>query len=99
MDLVLVFGTLGAFFSILHLLPELILALRTRQLDDVSWLMLIISLFNFASWITYGALLSAFPIVFASSVNFTVTSTLIVLKIQYKKKMAIKRMTPKPRRV
>lgn len=83
MDFAAIFGIIGAVFSITHLLPELALALKVRHMNDVSWGMLIISEFNFISWLMYGILEPAYPIVAAAGVNTVVTTILIVLKRHY----------------
>lgn len=83
MDLVLIFGTSGALFSILHLVPEVGLALRTHRLNDVSWWMLVISILNFGSWLAYGLLLSIYPIIVAATVNLSLSWLLLGLKGHY----------------
>lgn len=83
MDFAAIFGTVGALFSITHLLPELALAIRSHHLNDVSWGMLIISQLNFLSWFAYGILTPAHPIIFAAGVNTAVIATLIGLKYYY----------------
>lgn len=84
MDFAAIFGIIGALLSIMHLLPELVLALRTRHLNDLSWGMLIISELNFLSWLMYGILQPAPPITFGAGINTIVIALLIILKYHYK---------------
>lgn len=68
------------------MLPQVIKSLRTRRVDDVSFVMLVFYLLNCILWATYGFLIWALPVIICNLIATVIAVTQIVLKVRYTKR-------------
>lgn len=78
-------GYTAAVVGVTIMLPQVIKSLRTKSVEDVSFLMLIIFLVNCALWAIYGSLIFSFPVIICNIIAFVIISTQLILKIKYTK--------------
>ncbi len=76
-------GGLAAVLTTSAFVPQAIKIIRTRKTKDISLLMYIVLTTGILCWLIYGILIEQAPIVFANSIGFTLTFTILVLKIKY----------------
>ena len=78
-------GCTAAVCGAISLIPELIKALKTHHLQDVSWGMLLMLITSSALWGVYGFSQNDMPLFVSALVNLTFELTLTSLKAHYEK--------------
>lgn len=76
-------GSLAAILTTSAFVPQAIKIIRTRKTKDISLLMYIVLTTGILCWLIYGVLIKQAPIIFANSIGFTLTFTILILKIKY----------------
>lgn len=77
-------GFIAGTLTSASFLPQLIRALRTKSLGDVSWGMLLILASGIFLWMVYGILIGAFPVIFSNFASFILVASIIILKKTYR---------------
>ena len=80
------FGFMAAFLTTIAFLPQLYKTWKTKSAEDVSLVMLILFLTGLTCWIIYGLKINSIPIVLANIVTFVFNFSILILKINYRKK-------------
>lgn len=80
-----VIGYLGSFVGTIVMLPQIIKSIKTKSVDDVSWVMLWLYVINCALWLTYGVLMPSNPIILCNATALLIISAEIYIKIKYSK--------------
>ncbi|MCX7880440.1 MAG: SemiSWEET transporter [Ignavibacteria bacterium] len=83
-----VVGTIAALLTTSAFLPQAIKIIKTKSTNDISLFMYLILSIGILLWLIYGIIIGEFPIIFANSIGFTFTFSILVLKIRYGKKNA-----------
>jgi MtN3 and saliva related transmembrane protein len=78
-----IIGLIAGFFTTWGLVPQIYKSWRTKKTKDISLLMYIIIGIGALLWITYGFLISDFPIIFWNITAFVFILTIISLKMKY----------------
>ncbi len=65
------------------MLPQVIKSLRTKEVGDISFAMLILYFFNCALWASYGILIYAIPVIICNVIALVISVVQITLKIKY----------------
>ena len=81
MDPAVIFGWLATAASTISFVPQAWKIIRTRETEDISLLMYAVTVFGFACWTTYGALLCKWPIIVTNSICFTLSAFILVMKL------------------
>jgi len=76
-----IFGWLATAASTISFVPQAWKIIRTRETEDISLLMYAVTVFGFACWTTYGALLGKWPIIVTNSICFTLSAFILVMKL------------------
>lgn len=76
-----IFGLVAAALTSSGFIPQLIRAVKTKKLDDISTIMLLIVIAGTACWIIYGVFINDIIIVAANS--FTCTTVILLLWLKY----------------
>lgn len=85
MDLVASIGFTAGLLTTIAFWPQLRRTWTTRSADDVSLAMLLTFTTGVALWFVYGVLLESWPIMVTNAVTFLLTSTILVLKLRFKR--------------
>jgi len=78
-----VIGYLAAIIGTALMLPQVIKSIRTKSVQDLSWLMLTLYLFNCLLWAIYGFLIAAIPVVLCNIVALVISIVQIGVKWKY----------------
>lgn len=81
MEPAVIFGWLATAASTISFVPQAWKIIRTRETEDISLLMYAVTVFGFACWTTYGALLGKWPIIVTNSICFTLSAFILVMKL------------------
>lgn len=78
-------ATTAGACSVVSFVPQIMKALKERDMKAMSLRMLAITNFGFACWTLYGLLSGSWPVVLSNLVNFALVATLLVLKLRFRK--------------
>ena len=79
-------GIIAGIFTAVSLMPQLIKTFKTKEVEEISLVMLIILMCGIATWIYYGILRKDLPIIATNSFSFLLNIILMVLKGKYGKR-------------
>lgn len=85
MPVEVMFGWTASVLCTLILVPQIFKAWTTRHTDDVSMLMLILSVSGNAFWAAHAALTENIPLLFGASLIAIMSVLLIIFKYKYDK--------------
>jgi len=85
MDIWNIVGFTASIMGASTLIPEVITAWKSRQLDDVAWGTLFLAAFSSLLWFAYSIRFNIIPLLFSQSMNLLMCSILIVMKYVYGK--------------
>lgn len=80
MDLAQLYGWLASFFTTVIFLPQLVKAFKTRQTNDISMWMLILSVLGNGFWAAHARLIDNLPLLVCAGLIIFISLTLIVFK-------------------
>lgn len=83
MALEVFFGWMASLLCTLILVPQIIKALKTRHTDDVSMLMLIISVAGNAFWVAHATMTQNTPLIVGAGLISLMSIALIVFKFLF----------------
>lgn len=78
-------GYIAGFCTTTASFPQLIKIIKTKNVRDISTLNYILSTIGVVLWIIYGLLRQAFPLVIANSVSFIFVSSILTLRLIWRK--------------
>ena len=80
-----VIGYTAGALAMVTFLPQLIKTLRTKRADDISMLMLLLTVVTNILYVVYGALLNLYPVVIMLGIMTCTVLMQIVLTVKYRK--------------
>jgi MtN3 and saliva related transmembrane protein len=78
-----IIGFIAGTLTTLSFLPQVIKTFKTRQTKDISIAMYIVLASGLFTWIIYGILMGAVPIILANLLAFIMAVVILLLKIKY----------------
>ena len=84
MELEPIIGALAGLFTTIAVLPQIIKALRTKKVEDVSPWMFVTLCLGVGLWTIYGFLKSDLPIILTNGISFILNSIMLYLAIAKK---------------
>lgn len=88
MELDLIIGIIGAILSSISFLPQVVQIWKTKSADDLSMATIILLASNGTSWLVYGILKDATPLVITNAIVLIMLLLIIFLKIKYRRNPA-----------
>ncbi|MGJ8593878.1 MAG: SemiSWEET family sugar transporter [Aquaticitalea sp.] len=85
MDVEAVIGIVAGIFTTIAVLPQIIKALKTRKVGDVSPFMFIILCCGVGMWTVYGIMKKDWPIILTNGISFILNGIMLVIVITQKK--------------
>ncbi|TDS12160.1 SemiSWEET transporter [Sphingobacterium paludis] len=79
-------GSIAGILTSISMVPQLWKVIRTKEVDDLSWPMLITLIFGVALWVFYGLLHMEWPIILSNSFSFIVNCTVLTYYFLFSKK-------------
>ncbi|OHB72729.1 MAG: hypothetical protein A2W17_11890 [Planctomycetes bacterium RBG_16_41_13] len=79
-----IIGTIAALCTTVGFIPQIIRGVKTKELNDVSPIMLSLLLFGCSLWLVYGLHLGDIIIVLANGFTLSFVSTIFSLRFLYK---------------
>lgn len=85
-----IIGTAAGIFTTIGVLPQIIKALKTREVKDISPYMFIILCIGVGLWTVYGIIKVDWPIIITNGISFILNATMLSIIISQKKKPKVK---------
>jgi MtN3 and saliva related transmembrane protein len=79
--MVLVIGSVAALISMSAFLPQAWRIVKTRKTEDLSAVMWTLQVLGFLAWLSYGAMLAAWPIVVENAVCAVLAGFILAMKL------------------
>ena len=79
-------GYVAAVFGTALMLPQVYKSIKTRRVDDISMVMLVVYILNCTSWEIYGLLINSMPIILCNIIAGLIGITQLLLKFKYRTK-------------
>jgi len=76
-------GYLAGTLTVVSYVPQAIRAWRTKQVDDLSWMMVAMLVTAGALWITYGVVSSQPPVILTNVGTTLLTAAILVAKFRF----------------
>ena len=78
-------GFVAAILTTFSFVPQVLHVWRTRSVADISLGMYSTFTFGIAVWLIYGILIMSWPIVLANLVTLVLASSVLVMKIRFRR--------------
>lgn len=78
-------GGLAGVLTTVAIIPQIVKAVRTKQVDDISPIFLSILIIGLGLWVFYGLLISDIPIILTNGVSFILNGIMLFLYYTTKK--------------
>ena len=85
MDWINIVGYLGTFLSSITFIPQVWQAWKTKSVGDLSFWMIILLIGNVSTWLVYGILMGASPIIVANTIILVLVLLLFYFKLIFPK--------------
>ena len=76
-------GYVGAFFLTITLIPQIIHTIKTKKVDDISYLFITLQITTCILFLIYGILIAENPLIVSNGVVLTQLLIFLSLKIKY----------------
>jgi MtN3 and saliva related transmembrane protein len=83
MSLEVLFGWMASLLCTLILVPQIFKAVKTRHTDDISMLMLLLSVSGNAFWVAHASITQNIPLFVGASFISLMSIMLIIFKFKY----------------
>jgi MtN3 and saliva related transmembrane protein len=79
-----VVGFLAAVVGTALMLPQVVKAIRTKKVDDISYWMLLLYFVSCLLWFTYGVLIVAWPVIVCNFIALIISIIQLYLKSKFR---------------
>lgn len=83
--MVSVIGGLAGILTTVAIIPQILKAVKTKQVDDISPIFLSILIIGLGLWVVYGLMIRDFPIIITNGVSFLLNGIMLFLYYNTKK--------------
>ncbi|WP_144281658.1 SemiSWEET transporter [Chryseobacterium echinoideorum] len=81
-----ILGLIAGGLTSIASMPQLIKAIKTKNVEDLSWLMLVILITGLSLWVWYGILQNELPIILSNAFAVLVNVSLFCCYLLFKEK-------------
>ncbi|RNA63238.1 hypothetical protein D1631_15530 [Chryseobacterium nematophagum] len=81
-----ILGITAAILTSASMLPQLIKILKNKNVDDLSWITLLILIVGVSLWVWYGIIKNELPIILSNAFSALINITLLIFYIIFKNK-------------
>jgi len=81
-----VLGLIAGGLTSIASMPQLIKVLKTKNVEDISWLMLVILVTGLSLWVWYGIEQNELPIILSNAFAVLVNLTLFICYLIYRER-------------
>ncbi len=78
-------GFSAGILTSINLIPQIVQTIRTKKVEDISLWMFVIYDIGLAFWVTYGIMISSWPIIIMDGIAVFASLFMTYMKIRYAK--------------
>lgn len=94
MEITDIIGTLAGLFTTVAVVPQIIKAVRTREVDDISPVFFSTLILGVGLWTCYGFLKNDLPIIITNGISVLLNGTMLWIFFRAKKKQEKSNSSP-----
>ncbi len=80
-----ILGIVACVLTSVSMIPQLIKVLKEKNVEDISWIMLLVLITGVSLWIWYGVLKDEWPIILSNAFSVLVNISLLICCLLFKK--------------
>lgn len=80
-----ILGIIAGILTSASMVPQLVKILKEKNVEDLSWVMLLVLISGVSLWVWYGIMKEEWPIILSNAFSVLLNSTLLVCYFIYKK--------------
>jgi MtN3 and saliva related transmembrane protein len=84
-----IIGYLAAVFGTALMMPQVYKSIKTKRVDDISMVMLVVYIINCSLWETYGILIKSNPVIICNFLALIIGSVQIYAKVKFQTKESL----------
>lgn len=73
-----IIGTIAGVLSSVSMIPQLVKVLKEKDVENISWGMIVVLLTGVSLWVVYGILKDEWPIILSNGFSVLVNTTLLI---------------------
>ncbi len=81
-----VIGTIAGILTSVSMIPQLVKVLKEKDVENLSWSMIVVLLTGVSLWVVYGIMKTEWPIILSNGFSVLVNTTLLIYYFKYKNK-------------
>lgn len=81
-----ILGIIAGCITSVSMIPQLIKVIREKNVEDLSWVMIMVLVCGLSLWVWYGILKKEWPIILSNAFAVLVNLTLLICFILFRKK-------------
>lgn len=85
-----IIGLVAGILTSSSMVPQVVKTIKEKKAEEVSLTMLVVLMLGVATWVVYGVIREDMPIIVTNSFSLLVNMTMIILRLKYNRKPALK---------
>lgn len=73
-----IIGTIAGVLTSVSMIPQLVKVLKEKDVENISWGMIVVLLTGVSLWVVYGILKDEWPIILSNGFSVLVNTTLLI---------------------
>jgi len=79
-----IIGTIAGVLTSVSMIPQLVKVLKEKDVENISWGMIVVLLTGVSLWVVYGILKDEWPIILSNGFSVLVNTTLLIYYFRYR---------------
>lgn len=80
-----ILGIVAGILTSVSMVPQLLKVLKEKNVEDISWIMLLVLISGLSLWVWYGILKNELPIILSNAFAVLMNISLLICYMIYKK--------------
>lgn len=81
-----ILGIVAGFLTSVAMIPQLIKVIKEKNVEDLSWVMILVLICGLSLWVWYGIIQKELPIILSNAFAVLVNVTLFICYLLFRKK-------------
>ncbi|MBB4807839.1 MtN3 and saliva related transmembrane protein [Chryseobacterium defluvii] len=81
-----ILGIIAGTLTSISMVPQLVKVLKEKNVEDLSWVMLLVLIIGVSLWVWYGIIKGEWPIIISNTFSVLLNITLLICYMIYRKK-------------
>ncbi|UFH31781.1 SemiSWEET transporter [Chryseobacterium sp. C-71] len=81
-----ILGIVAGFLTSIAMIPQLIKVIKEKNVEDLSWVMILVLICGLSLWVWYGFIQNELPIILSNAFAVLVNLTLFICYLSFRKK-------------